>query len=118
MKQQLLRSLLQQERVDLLHRSLQSERTGQDDPITALRPSQDHHSADPLLSVSGEDQERQMEEVASELAAVEKAILKGKQQLLRVMKRMELAQLTQDKEEEEKEEEEEVVVEEEEKEED
>ena len=97
-KQQLLHSLLHQERVLLLQRSLQTERTGQE-PDPAVKKWSEKSIASP----GNGGEERYMEDVAGELATVEKAIQEGKQQLLKVMKRMEVSQMEQDEEEEEKE---------------
>lgn len=86
-KKQLLKSLLQKERTELLQHSLLSERFSDSvQTSAALQCGSSSHSNEGI------------DPVAVELAAVEKAILEGKQQVLKVMKRIELAQLTREQE--------------------
>ena len=81
-KQQLLHKLLHEERAALIQQSLHTQKTGEE-----------------RQAVTSIENERHLDKVTDELAAVEKAIFKEKQQLLHVMKRIEVTQMESDEDE-------------------
>ena len=96
LKRKLLKNLLHKERIELLQRALQEEKTGEE--LTTPTTTTPTYTE---LTKDDSDYDESIDKLVNELKSVEEAIIEGKRQVLSVVKRMEIAQQTEDTSEEE-----------------